>query len=523
MVARWASRCTSTSAPSRSSRTGDGIGVAGAAADRRHADRRGRGDLRRRRAAARRAGPRRRPAARRARRRADRFDLRHKRSRYLRDRRGGRDRGPLLRAGRPRLHQRRGGRRPAARRRSRIRRGRHVDQAQAARRRRGQLRRRHGHHARLPRGRRQRSRSSRPTPSWCSPTTPRPCSAASWSATRRPTACCGRWSASELPGDPLALIAPAGSGAGAAHSASARCRTAAQICSCNNVTKGDLTDAIAGGCADVPALKSCTKAGTSCGSCVPLLKQLLEAEGVEQSKALCEHFGQSRAELFEIVAATEIRTFSGLIERFGTRKGLRHLQTRRRLDPGVDQFGSHPRRRAGLAAGLQRPLPGQHPAQRQLLGGAAGARRRHHPRAADPDRRDRPRLRPVHQDHRRSAHRHVRRTGRPAAGDLAPAGRRRHGVRTRLRQGAAHGEELCGQRLVPLRPTGFGADGHRPGTALPRPARAAQDQDGRVGLRARVRRGARQGRRRHRHRDRLEPLRRRQRRHDTQARAAAGR
>jgi nitrite reductase (NADH) large subunit len=54
---------------------------------------------------------------------------------------------------------------------------------------------------------------------------------------------------------------------------------------------------------------------------VPLLKQLLEAEGVEQSKALCEHFGQSRAELFEIISATEIRTFSGLLERFGRGKG----------------------------------------------------------------------------------------------------------------------------------------------------------------------------------------------------------
>ena len=52
----------------------------------------------------------------------------------------------------------------------------------------------------------------------------------------------------------------------------------------------------------MPALKACTAAGTSCGSCVPLLKQLLEAEGVEQSKALCEHFAQSRAELFEIVS-----------------------------------------------------------------------------------------------------------------------------------------------------------------------------------------------------------------------------
>ncbi len=124
-----------------------------------------------------------------------------------------------------------------------------------------------------------------------------------------------------LPGDPLALIAPTGSESGAGALGVGALPAAAQICSCNNVTKGDLTDAIACGCTDVPALKSCTKAGTSCGSCVPLLKQLLEAEGVEQSKALCEHFSHSRAELFEIVSATSTRTFSELIERFGTGKG----------------------------------------------------------------------------------------------------------------------------------------------------------------------------------------------------------
>ncbi|ODQ98017.1 nitrite reductase large subunit [Mycobacterium intermedium] len=126
---------------------------------------------------------------------------------------------------------------------------------------------------------------------------------------------------SELPGDPLALIAPAGSGDGTGALGIGALPDSAQICSCNNVTKGDLKCAIADGCADVPALKSCTSAGTSCGSCVPLLKQLLEAEGVEQSKALCEHFSQSRAELFQIISATEIRTFSGLIERFGRGKG----------------------------------------------------------------------------------------------------------------------------------------------------------------------------------------------------------
>jgi nitrite reductase (NADH) large subunit len=126
---------------------------------------------------------------------------------------------------------------------------------------------------------------------------------------------------SELPGDPLALIAPEGSGGGASALGVGALPDSAQICSCNNVTKGDLKCAIADGCGDVPSLKSCTAAGTSCGSCVPLLKQLLEAEGVAQSKALCEHFSQSRAELFEIISATEIRTFSGLLERFGRGKG----------------------------------------------------------------------------------------------------------------------------------------------------------------------------------------------------------
>jgi nitrite reductase (NADH) large subunit len=125
----------------------------------------------------------------------------------------------------------------------------------------------------------------------------------------------------QLPGDPLVLIAPSGSDSGSAGFGVGALPDGAQICSCNNVTKGDLTDAIAGGCSDVPGLKKCTLAGTSCGSCVPLLKQLLEAEGVEQSKALCEHFSQSRAELFDIITATSIRTFSALLERFGTGKG----------------------------------------------------------------------------------------------------------------------------------------------------------------------------------------------------------
>ncbi|RKS08857.1 nitrite reductase (NADH) large subunit [Nocardiopsis sp. Huas11] len=123
---------------------------------------------------------------------------------------------------------------------------------------------------------------------------------------------------SPLPGDPLALITPEG---GAALGADAL-PDSAQICSCNAVTKGDLCQAIHDqGATDVPALKACTKAGTSCGSCVPMLKQILTQAGIEQSKALCEHFPQSRAELVEVVRATNTTTFSALIAAHGTGTG----------------------------------------------------------------------------------------------------------------------------------------------------------------------------------------------------------
>ncbi|MFE9388120.1 nitrite reductase large subunit NirB [Streptomyces sp. NPDC006784] len=130
---------------------------------------------------------------------------------------------------------------------------------------------------------------------------------------------------SPLPADPSVLLAPqseGGAGAPPGGVGVAGLPDSAQICSCHAVTKGELTEAITEqGCADVPALKSCTKAGTGCGSCLPALKQILEAAGVEQSTALCEHFDHSRAELFEIVAATGITTFSRLVAEHGRGRG----------------------------------------------------------------------------------------------------------------------------------------------------------------------------------------------------------
>ncbi|MCE7008396.1 nitrite reductase large subunit NirB [Kibdelosporangium philippinense] len=119
-----------------------------------------------------------------------------------------------------------------------------------------------------------------------------------------------------ISGDPAGLIAPSGTDV-----AMGSLPDDAQVCSCNAVTKAAIKGAIAEGGADVPGLKSCTKAGTTCGSCIPMLKQLLAESGVEQSKALCEHFEFSRAELFEIISSTGIRAFSELIAKHGKGSG----------------------------------------------------------------------------------------------------------------------------------------------------------------------------------------------------------
>lgn len=53
----------------------------------------------------------------------------------------------------------------------------------------------------------------------------------------------------------------------------------AQICNCNAVCKGALLEAIEAGCSSVKALGEKTRAGTGCGTCQPLLTQLLQATG----------------------------------------------------------------------------------------------------------------------------------------------------------------------------------------------------------------------------------------------------
>ncbi|XKH53379.1 nitrite reductase large subunit NirB [Citricoccus nitrophenolicus] len=122
----------------------------------------------------------------------------------------------------------------------------------------------------------------------------------------------------ELPGEAGAFLSAAGNGA----PVDLQMPDDAQICSCRDVSAGDLRAAVCGGCPDLGALKACTGVGTQCGSCLPAAQKVMEQQmaelGMEVSTALCEHFALSRSEMFEAVRTTRLTTFSEIVARFGT-------------------------------------------------------------------------------------------------------------------------------------------------------------------------------------------------------------
>jgi nitrite reductase (NADH) large subunit len=128
----------------------------------------------------------------------------------------------------------------------------------------------------------------------------------------------------ELPAQPEFLILPSSDGAAKPGLGVDALPDAAQICSCNNVSKGQICAAVREGATSIGALKSCTKAGTSCGGCVALTTQIMKSEmkkqGLSVNNHLCEHFPYSRQELYHLVRIGRIERFDELIAKHG--KGL---------------------------------------------------------------------------------------------------------------------------------------------------------------------------------------------------------
>lgn len=130
-----------------------------------------------------------------------------------------------------------------------------------------------------------------------------------------------------LPEQPESLIMP---GMQAAATTSAGSGVAllpdnATICSCNNVSKADICEAISQGNSSLAALKKCSKAATACGGCAPLVTQVLKSElqrqGISVNHHLCEHFDYSRQGLFHLIRLNQIKSFDDLLAQYGRGMG----------------------------------------------------------------------------------------------------------------------------------------------------------------------------------------------------------
>ncbi|TDT40240.1 assimilatory nitrite reductase (NAD(P)H) large subunit precursor [Halospina denitrificans] len=126
----------------------------------------------------------------------------------------------------------------------------------------------------------------------------------------------------ELPDSPESLILPASEGGAPALGVDALPETAG-ICSCHNVSKGDIVQCVQEG-ASLGEVKTMTKATTGCGGCAGQVKEIVDHEmaalGIEVDNSVCEHFAYTRQELEHIIRVEGIHDFHALLKNHG--KGL---------------------------------------------------------------------------------------------------------------------------------------------------------------------------------------------------------
>lgn len=128
-----------------------------------------------------------------------------------------------------------------------------------------------------------------------------------------------------LPAQPEFLILPASDGQAKPGIGVDSLPDSAQLCSCNNVSKAQVCAAVGEGATTIAELKACTRAGTTCGGCVPLVTQVMKAEmarrGLKVNNHLCEHFAHSRQELYHLVRVGQIKSFDALLAAHGQGEG----------------------------------------------------------------------------------------------------------------------------------------------------------------------------------------------------------
>ncbi len=129
----------------------------------------------------------------------------------------------------------------------------------------------------------------------------------------------------KLPENPSSLITPATTEGGTGMSV-ADLPGDALICSCENITKEAICNPIKEGTAvSLNDIKKCTKAGTGCGGCIPMINDLIEdtlqSLGKDVKKYICEHFTYTRQELYSLIQVKSYKSYDIVLENLGTGSG----------------------------------------------------------------------------------------------------------------------------------------------------------------------------------------------------------
>ncbi|HEV3224489.1 MAG TPA: nitrite reductase large subunit NirB [Puia sp.] len=129
-----------------------------------------------------------------------------------------------------------------------------------------------------------------------------------------------------LPPDPENLILSQAGGKKESGSGLDALPEEALICSCEGISKGEIYRAVdEAGCESVDAIKKCTRAGTGCGGCVPMMKDLMvftmKQKGKYIRNIVCEHFSYSRQELYDLVKIHDLKTFDAVLDQLGKGDG----------------------------------------------------------------------------------------------------------------------------------------------------------------------------------------------------------
>lgn len=96
----------------------------------------------------------------------------------------------------------------------------------------------------------------------------------------------------------------------------------AEICGCNGVCKGTITDAVLGGATTLEAVRACTKASSSCGTCTGLVEQVMKLTLGDDFAAaapagMCKCTDHSHEDVRRLIRSMGLKSIPAVMQELG--------------------------------------------------------------------------------------------------------------------------------------------------------------------------------------------------------------